>query len=180
VLAILAVVAAIALPSQQPEPSLAYWERKRGCERGYADSEARRVLRYLLHRRRPLRAAQLRRVRDRRVCALDREGRLARELLVRQLRHWRLEYRQVWVIRFYRLAPWLRAWAWRTGACESGNDPTASTGNGFYGAFQWVPSTWYAAGGDRWPTRASWHHQAVLAVRWMLKAGDEQWPVCGD
>lgn len=73
-----------------------------------------------------------------------------------------------------------QAWAIDTGECESGNDPTTDTGNGFEGAFQWVRSTWYAAGGSGSPVDASWYEQAVRAVRWRNIAGDEQWPNCGD
>jgi LysM repeat protein len=32
------------------------------------------------------------------------------------------------------------------GSCEAGNDPTKNTGNGYYGAFQFSPSTWNSMG----------------------------------
>ena len=66
-----------------------------------------------------------------------------------------------------------------TSACESGMNPAAATGNGFYGAFQFLPATWAAAGGTGMPNQHSWHYQAVIAVRWMHVAGASQWPVCG-
>jgi hypothetical protein len=93
---------------------------------------------------------------------------------------WRDQYAHKWVIVFNRLPAWARAWAWSTGACESGNDPAKATGNGYLGAFQFLPGTWWAAGGTGLPNQHSWHYQAVIAVRWLLRAGDEQWPVCGD
>ena len=92
----------------------------------------------------------------------------------------RTDYSLYWRIRFARLPSYAQQWAWSTGACESGNNSRTSTGNGFYGAFQWVPSTWYAAGGDRFPTEASWHHQAVLAWNWHVGHPSGQWPNCGE
>jgi hypothetical protein len=81
---------------------------------------------------------------------------------------------------FRRLSPADQAWARNTGACESGNNPATNTGNGFYGAFQFVISTWHMAGGSGMPHHADWYEQAVRAVRWRNKTSDEQWPVCGD
>ena len=50
-----------------------------------------------------------------------------------------------------------------------------------HGAFQFLKSTWQAApmskGKD--PHPYSWKTQAVVAVKWMHKAGKNQWPVCG-
>jgi hypothetical protein len=92
---------------------------------------------------------------------------------------WRRQYPQLWTIRFRRLSSGDQAWAYNTGACESGNNPATATGNGFYGAHQWLPSTWYAAGGDRPVTEATWEHQAVIAVHWRNVAGRGQWPNCG-
>ena len=92
---------------------------------------------------------------------------------------WRHSYAHRWRIAFNRLPAGDRAWAWSTGACESGNNPATNTGNGFHGAFQFVLSTWHAAGGSGIPEQHSWHYQAVIAVRWMHIAGRGQWPVCG-
>lgn len=46
------------------------------------------------------------------------------------------------------------------GFCESGMDPTTNTGNGFYGAFQFLPSTWRSITG-----RDDMPHEAPLAVQ---------------
>ena len=90
-----------------------------------------------------------------------------------------MAYANRWRIRFNALQPWEQQWAYATGACESGNNPATATGNGYYGAFQFLPSTWYAAGGTGDPHQHSWHYQAVIAVGWMHRAGAGQWPVCG-
>jgi hypothetical protein len=87
--------------------------------------------------------------------------------------------RHPWVYAFEALSEADQAWAIATGSCESGNVATTDTGNGFLGAFQWVLSTWWAAGGSGSPTEATWHEQAVRAVRWRNIAGAGQWPVCG-
>jgi Transglycosylase-like domain len=178
-LAVGLTVAAAAFPTPEPEP---YWQRIDGCSRGHSEQVARHKLRRLLKVERPVTPFIRGRVDHYRRCVETRRARLRNTHLWQELRRWRLAYQHVWPIRFNRLDSWLRSWAWATSSCETGgtNDPATSTGNGFYGAFQWVPSTWWAAGGDRWPTLASWHHQAVLAVRFMLRHGDEHWPVCGD
>jgi hypothetical protein len=90
---------------------------------------------------------------------------------------WRRNNR--WYIRYKRL-PWGdQVWANNTSACESGKNPAANTGNGFYGAFQFMLSTWHMAGGTGSPHMKSWYEQAVVAVRWRNRAGAGQWPVCG-
>ena len=75
-----------------------------------------------------------------------------------------------------------RRWARRTSDCESGQDPNIhSPGRDYHGAFQFLKSTWQSApmskGDD--PHRYRWKIQAVVAVKWMHKAGKDQWPVCG-
>lgn len=75
-----------------------------------------------------------------------------------------------------------RRWARRTSECESGQDPNIhSPGRDYHGAFQFLKSTWQSApmskGDD--PHRYRWKIQAVVAVKWMHKAGKDQWPVCG-
>lgn len=106
---------------------------------------------------------------------------VSRRIVRRSLRRYRAKHarRFYWQLTFARLSPGDQSWAISTGACESGNDPTTNTGNGFLGAFQWVLSTWHAAGGSGSPVYASWHEQAVRAVRWRNIAGRGQWPVCG-
>ena len=110
---------------------------------------------------------------------MSRAGRERVERRARRLRIWRTSYAHRWPIAFNRLAPWERAWAYSTGACESGNNPATNTGNGFHGAFQFLLSTWWAAGGQGYPEQHSWAYQAVIAVHWMRRAGASQWPVCG-
>lgn len=86
------------------------------------------------------------------------------------------DFRKVWK---QHVSPADREWYRRTARCESGNDPWINTGNGYYGAVQWLPATWVAAGGWGLPTQHGRHEQAVIAVGWMHKAGASQWPVCG-
>jgi hypothetical protein len=75
-----------------------------------------------------------------------------------------------------------KRWARKTSECEAGRDPNIhSPGKDYHGAFQFLKSTWQNApmskGTD--PHRYSWKLQAVVAVKWMHKAGRDQWPVCG-
>ena len=75
-----------------------------------------------------------------------------------------------------------KRWARTTSQCESGQDPDIhSPGKDYHGAFQFLKSTWQAApmskGKD--PHVHTWKTQAVVAVKWMHKAGKSQWPVCG-
>jgi hypothetical protein len=64
-------------------------------------------------------------------------------------------------------------------ACESGGNPTADTGNGFYGKYQFTPSTWQAVGGSGNPAAASEAEQDRRAAALLAQAGSGQWPVCG-
>ena len=84
-----------------------------------------------------------------------------------------------WRIEHAKLSSADRWWAHKTSVCESGRNPRIATGNGFYGAHQWLPSTWRAAGGRGLPTTTSIYEQDVRAVRWRNVAGRGQWPVCG-
>ena len=75
-----------------------------------------------------------------------------------------------------------KRWARRTSQCEAGGDPDIhSPGKDYHGAFQFLKSTWQAApmSKGRDPHVHSWKTQAVVAVKWMHKAGKDQWPVCG-
>jgi hypothetical protein len=92
---------------------------------------------------------------------------------------YRWQRRHHWQAEFEALSEADQQWAISTGACESGNVASTDTGNGFQGAFQWVQSTWEAAGGSGSPADASWYEQAVRAVRWRDIAGAGQWPACG-
>jgi hypothetical protein len=64
-------------------------------------------------------------------------------------------------------------------ACESGGNPTADTGNGFYGKYQFTLSTWQAVGGSGNPAAASEGEQDRRAAALLAQAGPGQWPVCG-
>lgn len=67
----------------------------------------------------------------------------------------------------------------RLARCESGGDPATNTGNGFYGAFQFVLSSWHAAGGTGYPHEHSYAEQKSLAMSWAARTNPyTQWPVC--
>lgn len=76
------------------------------------------------------------------------------------------------------VAPY-RAWLARTRACESGGNYSTATGNGFYGAYQFVIGTWYSVGGTGNPANASKLEQDYRAVLLLKRSGAGQWPVCG-
>lgn len=67
------------------------------------------------------------------------------------------------------------------GKCESGNEPTTNTGNGYYGEFQFLQSTWETAGGTKFAPRADLataDEQLQIALDWQAEAGWDQWPAC--
>ena len=75
-----------------------------------------------------------------------------------------------------------KRWARSTSECEAGQDPDIhSPGRDYHGAFQFLKSTWQAApmSKGRDPHVHTWKTQAVVAVKWMHRAGKGQWPVCG-
>lgn len=62
--------------------------------------------------------------------------------------------------------------------CESGNDWSINTGNGYYGGLQFSEQTWLAEGGGRYaqyPNEASESEQIAVASH----MGLGNWPVCG-
>jgi len=63
-------------------------------------------------------------------------------------------------------------------ACESGGDPSADTGNGYYGKYQFSQSTWQAVGGTGNPAQASEAEQDARAAQLYAQAGASQWPNC--
>lgn len=154
-----------------------YWEQ-RGCDHGHRSSVAYERVSALMRHHRPV--VDRAKVRHYATCVGTAAKRRAVWRHVRRSWAWRRSYRHRWPIRFNRLPAYERAWAFSTGACESGNNPATNTGNGFYGAFQFVLSTAWAAGFTVRPDLASWHEQAVRAVWWKWETSDEQWPVCGD
>lgn len=93
----------------------------------------------------------------------------------------------------YRFRPYrLRAsrWAFRAAVftsgdvwarlrhCESGGRYNADTGNGFYGAYQFVPRTWRTLGYSGLPHEAPPEVQDEAARRLQARSGWGQWPVC--
>jgi hypothetical protein len=64
-------------------------------------------------------------------------------------------------------------------ACESGGDPAADTGNGFYGKYQFTMATWQSVGGTGNPAAAPEAEQDRRAARLYAQAGSSPWPVCG-
>jgi hypothetical protein len=70
----------------------------------------------------------------------------------------------------------------RVASCESGNNPSEDTGNGFYGAVQFDYSTWIGSGGGRFADRAdhaTWTEQIIIAESLRHSRGLQPWPVCG-
>lgn len=62
--------------------------------------------------------------------------------------------------------------------CESGNDYTANTGNGFYGAYQFSLRTWYGVGGEGYPHLAPPEEQDARAMYLLMHYGPQHWPIC--
>ncbi len=64
-------------------------------------------------------------------------------------------------------------------ACESGGNPAADTGNGFYGKYQFTLETWASVGGRGNPAQASEVEQDRRAAALYAREGASPWPVCG-
>ena len=62
--------------------------------------------------------------------------------------------------------------------CETGGNYSASTGNGYYGAYQFDQSTWQAAGGAGSPATASPAQQDRVAANWIEAGHRNAWPNC--
>lgn len=65
--------------------------------------------------------------------------------------------------------------------CESGGNPRANTGNGYYGYVQESLSFWRSFGGLRYAARpdlATRTEQVVVAERGLAAQGPMAWPVC--
>ena len=66
--------------------------------------------------------------------------------------------------------------------CESGNNWSISTGNGYYGGLQFSQGTWNAYGGGKYAStanRASRSQQIAVAEKVLQGQGIGAWPVCG-
>ncbi|MFE9425223.1 transglycosylase family protein [Kitasatospora sp. NPDC006697] len=65
--------------------------------------------------------------------------------------------------------------------CESTNNWSINSGNGFYGGLQFTSSTWAAYGGTQYAPRAdlaSKDQQIAVAERVLASQGPGAWPVC--
>jgi Transglycosylase-like domain len=62
--------------------------------------------------------------------------------------------------------------------CESGDNYREDTGNGYYGAYQFAPSTWKALGFNGRPDRAKAATQNHAARKLHREAGWSAWPSC--
>jgi hypothetical protein len=79
-----------------------------------------------------------------------------------------------------RRAPALPAgdvWA-RLRQCESGGRYDRNSGNGFYGAYQFLPSTWRSLGFGGMPHEAAPEVQDAAARKLQTRGGWGQWPAC--
>lgn len=67
-------------------------------------------------------------------------------------------------------------------SCESGGDYTRNSGNGFYGAYQFLPSTFSAVAPPAYkgvrPDLAPPHIQDIAAQNLQRGSGWDQWPAC--
>ena len=67
-------------------------------------------------------------------------------------------------------------------SCESGNNWSTNTGNGFYGGLQFTRGTWQAYGGGQYAAtanQASRSQQIAVAEKVLAGQGIGAWPVCG-
>lgn len=102
-------------------------------------------------------------------------------------RHAAYKARSVWKHRFYAQAASWRSWALSTASCESGRRWHIATGNGYYGAHQWLPQTWFSAQrlfprgqrASRYPHLVSSWQQSVVAITYARRYGTGAWPNCG-
>lgn len=62
--------------------------------------------------------------------------------------------------------------------CESGGDYTTNTGNSFFGAYQFLLSTWQGLGYSGYPHEASPATQDQAARELQARSGWGQWPSC--
>ncbi len=62
--------------------------------------------------------------------------------------------------------------------CESTNDYTIDTGNGYYGAYQFSPETWWWLGYEGWPNEAAPEVQDQAALDLYEYSHWDAWPAC--
>lgn len=171
-----------------PSAPQKYWQM-RGCTHGHPTGTKKgsyAVVKRVLRHHYSLNKQKASKLPHYAVCVATRAKSKAVWDFIRRSHKWRKLYEHKWWIKFHSLPLYLQNWAWSTGSCESGNDPNKNTGNGFIGAHQWLPGTWRKAiaalgwNGPWSPLGQSWPLQAYVTVRWLLIAGDEQWPNCGE
>ena len=63
--------------------------------------------------------------------------------------------------------------------CESGGNPRAVNPAGYYGLYQFSPSTWRSVGGSGMPHDASPDEQTYRAQLLYRRTGASSWPTCG-
>jgi hypothetical protein len=72
--------------------------------------------------------------------------------------------------------------AWdKLASCESGNNWSINTGNGYYGGLQFADGTWDGNGGEKFASRAdlaSRTEQIIIAARVLDNSGWGPWPAC--
>ncbi|MEU6844047.1 transglycosylase family protein [Streptomyces sp. NPDC046716] len=71
----------------------------------------------------------------------------------------------------------------KVAACESSNNWSINTGNGFYGGLQFTASTWSAYGGGAYASRADLatkDQQIAVAEKVLAGQGPRAWPVCSE
>jgi hypothetical protein len=62
--------------------------------------------------------------------------------------------------------------------CESDNNYTEDTGNGYFGAYQFAESTWWGLGFPGLPSEASAAMQNAAAAKLQRLDGWSAWPAC--
>ncbi|WP_055564752.1 transglycosylase family protein [Streptomyces atriruber] len=70
----------------------------------------------------------------------------------------------------------------KVAACESGNNWSINTGNGYFGGLQFKQSTWEAYGGTAYASRAdraAKDQQIAVAEKVLDAQGPGAWPACG-
>lgn len=70
----------------------------------------------------------------------------------------------------------------KVATCESTNNWSINTGNGFYGGLQFTQSTWAGFGGTTYAPRADLAtkaQQIAIAEKVLAVQGPQAWPVCG-
>ncbi len=84
-------------------------------------------------------------------------------------------------------SPWTAAW-YRGAMCVHSHEGAwdSNTGNGYYGGFQYLPSTWINSGGGQYASRADLatpHEQLLVTWHVTRSSGWGQWPntarMCG-